>query len=85
MSRMNKKEVESLRNGLELSYWCGEDDEKVFETLVAKAEAFDAIMEHLEKEYDYDTPATGDMYEDGEKQQLIIELWEISESGDSHA
>lgn len=42
---MNKEAIDALRHGLEDSYWYSDDDEKTFEKLVAKATAFDAIVE----------------------------------------
>ena len=40
---MDGKALDALRNGLEDSYWYGDDDERVFNELVRKAEAFDEI------------------------------------------
>lgn len=46
---MDEKSLDALRNGLEDSYWYGDDDEKVFNELVRKAEAFDRIIEISEE------------------------------------
>lgn len=46
---MDEKVFDALRNGLEDSYWYGDDDEKVFNKLVRKAEAFDQIIEISEE------------------------------------
>ena len=40
---MDEKALDALRNGLEDSYWYGDDDEKVFNELVRKAKAFDRL------------------------------------------
>lgn len=46
---MDEKALDALRIGLEDSYWYGDDDEKVFNELVRKAEAFDEIQKYHKK------------------------------------
>ena len=46
---MDEKALDALRNGLEDSYWYGDDDEKVFNELVRKAEAFDTLSHTYER------------------------------------
>ena len=46
---MDEKALVALRNGLEDSYWYGDDDEKVFNELVRKAEAFDTLLHTYER------------------------------------
>ena len=45
---MNKEAIEALRNGLEESYWYSDDDEKAFEELFRKAQAWDKYKAHME-------------------------------------
>ena len=46
---MDEKALDALRNGLEDSYWYGDDDEKVFNELVRKAKAFDESLKGFKK------------------------------------
>ena len=46
---MDEKALDALRNGLEDSYWYGDDDEKVFDELVRKSEAFDEIKDYFSR------------------------------------
>ncbi len=61
---MDEKALDALRNGLEDSYWYGDDDEKVFNELVRKAKAFDAYHDtiqshlHLKGEPEFSNPTT---------------------------
>ena len=43
VNRMNEKAIEALRNGLEDSHWYSDDDEKTFEEMLSKSEAFDRV------------------------------------------
>lgn len=75
---MSGKAIDSLRNGLEDSYWYGEDDEKVFETLVAKAEAFHHIKNLVKTELTSD-----DLYHDARENDYVagkLRVYEIVES-----
>lgn len=56
---MYEKALDALRNGLEDSYWYGDDDEKVINELVRKAEAFDEIKDYLSRP----SPIDEDRYE----------------------
>ena len=56
---MDEKANNALRNGLEDSYWYGDDDEKVFNELVRKAKALDEIKDYLSRP----SPIDEDRYE----------------------
>ena len=49
---MDKEAIEALRNGLEESYWYSDDDEKAFEELFRKAQAWDKYKTHMERHID---------------------------------
>ena len=53
---MNKEAIEALRNGLEESYWYSDDDEKAFEELFRKAQAWDKYKTHMERHIDGISP-----------------------------
>ena len=59
LNHINVDKVQALSNGLEDSYWYGDDDEKVFNELVRKAKALDEIKDYLSRP----SPIDEDRYE----------------------
>ena len=74
---MNKEAIEALRNGLEDSHWYSDDDEKIFNELVIKAEAFDQIENLVKTELTSD-----DLYHDARNNDYVAGMLRVYEMVD---